>query len=34
MKVMKRLILTTSDSGAGCLKAAEIADKVPHLRAV
>jgi hypothetical protein len=25
---MKRLILTTSDSGAGCLKAAEIADKV------
>jgi hypothetical protein len=25
---MKRLILTTSDSGAGCLKVAEIADKV------
>jgi hypothetical protein len=25
---MKRLILTTSDSGAGCLKAAGIADKV------
>ena len=25
---MKRRILTTSDSGAGCLKAAEIADKV------
>jgi hypothetical protein len=25
---MKRLILTTSDSGAGCLKAADIADKV------
>jgi hypothetical protein len=25
---MKRLILTTSDSGAGCLKVAGIADKV------
>ncbi|MBU6457781.1 MAG: hypothetical protein KGQ48_09595 [Bradyrhizobium sp.] len=25
---MKRLILTTSDSGAGCLKFADIADKV------
>jgi hypothetical protein len=25
---MKRLILTTSDSGAGCLKAAGVADKV------
>jgi hypothetical protein len=25
---MKRLILTTSDSGAGCLKVAEIADEV------
>lgn len=28
MNEMTRLILTTSDSGAGCLKVAEIADKV------
>src|ERR1700761_6303362 len=28
VRAMKRLILTTSDSGAGCLKTAGIADKV------